>query len=524
MKRITWLLIAAMVLTLFAGCMGQKPTTTSATTAVTTAANTAGESTKPVSEKLFSEPVTFTMILAENPSYPYKKDSLLEREIGKRYNVFFDVTPIQGYLEDKVNLYVASGDLPDLICDLSPLGANAIGNQGALINFNKYRDKMPNYAAWAKEHGDYETYFFGANGELFSMPNLGYGEAGNATHWIYRKDVFEANGIKPATTDDEFYQVLKELKRIYPESYPLVFRSYQYAFDRMSYQWGGTSYGMYFDNDTKSWVYGPVEEEFKECVIFFKKLFDEDLIPPNFLSMDTNTWVDYLSTDKGFVTNDYMARIDMFNGALRKENPNYSLAYMPPFKGGKNGTDKFNPQSCLIIGGASGFSGSKKVDEIVKYLDSRYTDEAMQLMSWGVEGESYEVRNDGKKYHLGITGGFLDVPNKYGIFQTGFYTLVDPWAMQNYASEETKEAAGYIATQKGEYSVPSNTFSAEAQEQRSRIETNLMTIMYENISKFITGQRSLDQWDQYVKELKSLGLDELVKLYNDSYKEFKSKF
>jgi sugar phosphate isomerase/epimerase len=49
-------------------------------------------------------------------------------------------------------------------------------------------------------------------------------------------------------------------------------------------------------------------------------------------------------------------------------------------------------------------------------------------------------------------------------------------------------------------------------EKKTKILTNLTTYSQELATKLALGQKSLDNWDQYISELKKLGLDDLIEI------------
>ena len=63
-------------------------------------------------------------------------------------------------------------------------------------------------------------------------------------------------------------------------------------------------------------------------------------------------------------------------------------------------------------------------------------------------------------------------------------------------------------------------FTPEEGEQLSMLRTDLETMLTENEAKFITGERSLDEWDDYVKELESAGMSDYVELYQTAYERY----
>ena len=49
------------------------------------------------------------------------------------------------------------------------------------------------------------------------------------------------------------------------------------------------------------------------------------------------------------------------------------------------------------------------------------------------------------------------------------------------------------------------------------ISLDLNTYSEELLSKLIMGQKSLDEWDSYMKDLSELGLDELIQINQSRY-------
>lgn len=519
MKKLSLLIAVFMLLTMVAGCQGGGNTTPQG--GDKTAAPTKGpEDTPTETGKLFDEPVTLTMTIVENATYPYDKNSFLQQKILEKYNVNLEVTAVQDGYYDKINLDIASGDLDDLIYNTDYNELIKSGNDGAYVDYNENMDKMPNFKKWVDDRKDLVSYFLSAEGKLFISPNEGYGDVGNRTFWLYRMDIFEKNNLKVPTTDAELYDVAKALKELYPDSYPIANRGA--LWDRVAVQWN-TGYPVYFNDATGKWACGPMEDNFKEMLMFFNKLYEEELIPPNILTLDTKGWQDIVSTDKAFMTTDYIARIDFFNNPMREQNPDFNLAFMPPFKGGENGLAEHSTQETLVFAGLSVSADSKKKDEAIKYVDNMYTDEASELYSWGVEGESFEVK-DGKKKYIDVEdgAGYQYVISKYGFFQRGFFERVDPDAMSNPYSADTLAALNEAPKYDHVLRAPFVPFKEEAMEQKNILEPNIKTHMDEAIANFLIGQRPFSEWDNYKKELENLGVNELVDLYNNSYEEFLS--
>ena len=60
----------------------------------------------------------------------------------------------------------------------------------------------------------------------------------------------------------------------------------------------------------------------------------------------------------------------------------------------------------------------------------------------------------------------------------------------------------------------------EQLERKTELKTDLDTYTKELATQLILGQKSLDDWDSYMAELKDLGLDEILEIENDQLKRF----
>ena len=136
---------------------------------------------------------------------------------------------------------------------------NKLGSQGALSPINQYLDQLPNFkklyaddpankwvlSSWSDE-----------NNNLYTWPLYGLNQDMNHG-FLYRKDVFDKLGIQEWTNTDEFYAALNALKQAYPHAYP-------YA--------------------SKTWKSAYTQPEYKDMFDFMKKLYDEGLLDPEYVT------------------------------------------------------------------------------------------------------------------------------------------------------------------------------------------------------------------------------------------------
>lgn len=458
---------------------------------------------------------TYTMLVESHPSWPYTKDALAWKLIEEKTGVSLNVSTPAGLLDEAINLNVASGSMADITFFNSLVLANKIGMQGALVNVLDHRDAMPNFTRWLAQYPEVVKPYYSADGKMYMLPNEGFGET-NRYIWMYRKDIFDQHNLTVPKTYDELHAVLKKLKEQYPDSFPLAFRTgAKLGLMRTLMPAFGSHDTFYYENGQVK--YGPTEDSYKEAVTYLSRFYKEGLIPPDWLTMDVKLWQDILSTNKSFMTFDYIGRIDFFNVPLRKDNPQFNLAFMPPPAG--PGGKAVNPHIHYVHSGMTVASNAKDIKGIMSYLDWFYAEETRTLMSWGVEGETYTVENGKKK----IKSDFADVSDlrkRTNLSTNGTYTWLDYDAHLSLASPELQ--ATYVEARKYDSTLRlPPAFTAKEQEIISTKGEAIDKHREENISKFILGTKSLAEWDTYVEGAEKLGLRDVMEVYKAAFERTK---
>jgi len=511
-RKIALLLAVLMLVGTIAACGSSSPTPTPGPAASTTGGS-----------KLIPEPITIDVWYGDQAQNPYNPDWLVRELIAERTNITYNCTALMTGMTDKLNLAVASRDLPDMI----PLGypdnaADWGTRQGAVVNFANHFDEMPNFMKWSRSQGKYvDDYFTSVDGGLYMMPVSNMGITDHVV-WMYRKDIFDMHGLVPPTNENEMFDVCYELKQLYPDSYPLMNRGYVDLYGRVAHHFGTGNF-QYWNASQKKWVYGQTEANFQYSVEWSAKLYSNGILPLNVVTMDVPTWDSYVLTNRGFVLNQYQVQLDTLYSRMKEENPNVEWAYMKPWKGGPNGRTDNQPTPVYQMGYML-FSTSKYQSEIIKLFDWFYTDEGIEVMNWGKEDESYYYNLNGTKAHIGITPGesaSFDVINLYGFYARGFYCVFDTEARLTYASQESRRTMRQIVADAApaESTKPGVSFSSDRIERINILRPILQNHSLENVGLFITGQRPLAEYDDFVSELYALGLDEFLQLYNDQQTE-----
>ncbi|MCR2805240.1 extracellular solute-binding protein [Paenibacillus soyae] len=462
------------------------------------------------------ESKTLTALLDNNPTFPYNADWPIWTWLKEKTGVTLEVQTPSGKLGESLNLVVASKTMPDLMYMPNRRESNKFGQDGALVDIMEHIDSMPNLKKWMEQYPEEAKAALSHDGKMYMFPNQGFGET-NRMIWLYREDVFAKEGLAQPKTYDELYEALKTLKAKYPDSYPLSIRYGQIP-DEMNTNMTvnfGTGEGAYFDFDAKEYRYGPIEDNYKAMVAMWKKFYDEGLIPPDFLSLQTKQWQDMVSTGQAFVTVDYISRVDFFNNAMRKENPEYNMQFMAPPAGVPGGKQQ-NPYFHYMEGGLTVASTSKNIEDVMGYMDFFYSEEGRTMTSWGVEGETYVKEGDTNKFKPEFTD-VTEMRKQTGLQTSGTYTWIDYDAHLSLFSEDLRNAYTEAAKYDPPAMQPRPAFTESENEVISLTGQAIKKHRDESFAKFITGSRSLDEWDQYVEEIKNLGVDKLLETYKTAY-------
>lgn len=429
-------------------------------------------------------------------------------------------------ISDKVKMLIASKKVPDIIGEgiktISEL--NDYGVQGAFAPVSDYLDIMPNFKRIFKDNSENEWVFKSyqaADGKMYAIP--GYELNREVNHGVlYRKDVFDKHGIEMWNSPEEFYEALKKLKEIYPSSYPFTSKNADAIFDKIAVSWGiSLSSGAYYDEQSGTWKCGSTDPAYKEELDYIRKLYDEELIDPEFLTLTQAQWTSRMTQDNvSFVTWDWIGRLDMFTQQVGEQNPEYDLRYGNPI--GPKQTITELPKVDFPIAVAN----NKNTELALKLVDFLYSDAGKALISMGIEGETYNIGSDGMAEYIGMDGiekiEITDLEDKYGLYIEGMYRSFDKRSSYFRFSEREQEAQDYAKDPAHlEPQDPILSFTDEEQAEITKYLANLLTASKEfSVNYILTDKTGDSAWNEWVKKAEDLGSEKIVKIYNDAQKRY----
>lgn len=482
--------------------------------------------------KVIPDEAVLDITIASHASWPYNENwkvwEYIKESIGGTINV--NAIPSSDF-GTKFTLVMATPDsLPDVFGFMGkPGNFSDYCEQGAFVALDDYKELLPDYNAFWSSRPEDEQWMKdtrkGIDGKVYYTPIYGMERSKNIRSWLYRKDIFEKHNLKTPETLDELYAVCKQLKDLYPDSYPFCLRSGLGNIDVMGPSWKPYfHYGAYYDFANEKWSYGAAEGEVMyDIVTFLKKMVDEELMPPDFFTINATSWQELLSTDRGFIMPEYQIRIDFFNNIGRMKNPEYTMAATkPPYAENGLGVSMMNKYNNDPTGMAVANTGdAESIANSMRYINWFYSDEGSAVTSWGKEGETYETI-DGKKRFI-----FPENENNaqilYGFQTIGSYLRIDPAAAEACMSEEQASTTDFALEHTHAELEPTEYMSLSSKEAQTIADysTSLTTFVKENIQKFVLGQRPMSEWDKFQEELSALPIDEVLAIYEEAYNRIK---
>jgi len=492
---------------------------------------------------LVKEPITLKVLTNDWAGIVVGPEMPVAKEISKRTNVKFDVQllPLTGTL-DKLNLIMASGDLPDLLGYGNADIINKFGPQGAFIPVQdliaKYgpdikksldnplpNDKLPyKINAWAE--------ITASDGNIYTIPGISSSNAIGAV-WGIRIDWLAKLGLATPDTLDDLYKAFVAFKTKDPngngkaDEIPFIAaQGGQAGYVLPMVAAFGAHMSLYRAQDG-SIKYGPVEEKYREAIQWLAKIYKEGLLDPDYLTTTRDQWLSKITSSIGGFQYGWPASgYATPNAALQKVNPEYKLMPISPVKGPYGDRYKDTASAGNFIFYRNAITSKNKYPEVtMRLLNYCYTDEGTLLISYGIEGLHYDMVNGKPVYRTIITQNPDGLDPEIARIRDGVDITYLPYqigwdshfqAMGRAAPWTVKAWESYRDPGMVEAPMPTLQYTAEELAVINNIRSEINTYQAEMVNKFIMGTEPLANFDQYVARIKKANLDQWLKIANDA--------
>lgn len=492
-----------------------------------------------------TEPITIPIMLLSNPSYPYKADWPFWAELTKRTNVTLEPTAVPGTdYNQKRSVMVSAGNAPLLIPKTYHPDEEAFIAGGAILAVSDYTDLMPHYSDKIKRwnlQGNLDT-FAQEDGKYYLLPGL-HENVWQDYSLAMRTDVLTKLNLAVPKTWDEVTVTLRELKKAFPDQYPLS--------DRWStpprpganslISIVGQGFGVlsgwswnpaFWDAAAGKFAYTGATDQYRQMVQYLATLVSEKLVDPeSFTQTDDNARQKFANGRSLVISCNAQTLVSEVRKDIAKI-PGATVAKIPLPTGPMGATlpsDGRLENGMMISKKAL---QSKNFVAVMQFVDWLwYSDAGLMFSKWGIEGETYTGKVEDGSFKLdpqvkwgGINPGApKDLQVDYG-FSNGVFAYGGSTAMlSTQFSDEEKAFQAEMNKRATRPIPPGHPLSVEEREQATLQENALLDHVNQQTLKFILGQRPLSEWNAYVTELKGKGMDSYVATLNKAYERFKGK-
>jgi putative aldouronate transport system substrate-binding protein len=284
---------------------------------------------------IVNEPVTVTVMHSQNPqNSPYEEMEYF-KEMEKLTNVKLKFIPISANYAEKKGLAFASGDIPDVVIEVTDDEVYKYGTQGKLLLplQDLINDTTPNIKKAIEEYPELLPVMTELDGNIYALAVI-YLTATTSPHYVFgRTDWLKEIGEGIPETVDDFYNIAKKIQEWDSKKIPLV-----YPKERMSIliRYLSSAFGSSVDyrfgidgNDKVEYV--PVNDQFRDTLMFVNRLYTEKLLDNEcFSQSNTEAVAKVKSNVAAIFSNGAISTLDQFPSG------EYDVEIFPPLTSSAN--------------------------------------------------------------------------------------------------------------------------------------------------------------------------------------------
>ena len=431
---------------------------------------------------------------------------------------------------EKLNLYVASGSMPDVMLSMASLystGGEGIVNDEVAYDLNQFIDLMPYYQRYMETEMDEKTRenLYSDSGYLPAIMTLGAQENVGLN---IRQDWLDALGLDIPKTYDQLENVLLAFKENYGCRNALyMLQDYGYTNYALANgydtQVSAAMNGLHFYQKDGKVMSGDFNEGAREYLQMLAKWYSEGIFSDDCITLknvndnpdliyrgDCGVWV----SEADFLTDSYKANA---------KDPGFDPAPMADV--GKTEDQILHMYATgRRLEGQSAWSittSCKEPELVCQYCDWFFSPEGQIAANWGTEGESYVIGDDGKPQYTDAVLNNPDYPSPK-IALTMYTGTPLPCGTSLEASNALLDPvvpeAGevYRSNQDGAYTMEASMTGDEMTEFFS-ICSNILTKKAEVVAQIVMGQADISAFDDLEQYAREMDLDRAVEIYQTAY-------
>lgn len=462
-----------------------------------------------------------------------------QMDILKRVNeetgidVQFECIPGNVWTEKK-NLMLASNDLPDFFFGggIADTDINKYGPLGMIVALDDLLQYAPNAVQMLEDYPDLKKSLTSPDGKIYTLPFYDEFLPEHIPDNLFiNKTWLDKLGLEIPKTTDEFYEVLKAFKEQDPngngknDEIPFSYRANQvFTGDySLSGAFGTLDNPEHIILKDGEMVFAPMEEGYKEAINWFNKLYKEGLIDAEIFTQDQSQYIAKGKNEEMIVGAFIIYADENYAGADRAYN-DYTV--IEPLIG-PNGDQLWNRYNYgMYFGNFAITNTNKHPKETMEWVDKFFDKDISMQVHWGEVGKN--LSKEGDKYTI------LEAPDGMSVDEYRFKTVpaasapgimtAEMYDQLEFAIDKKKKIERYelYDTYAEKDILPAIRFTDEELSEKAIISTDVNNYVKEMKAKWITGESDVNaDWESYKEQLKKMGVDRYVEIYEQACERYK---
>ena len=448
------------------------------------------------------------------------------------------IHPTSSAVEEKFNLAIVSGQLPDLMCyGWNELDCEMYVEDEVIIELSDLiEEHMPNLSAFLEANPDAKSEFADEEGHIYYIPLIRQDDELKVFRGPQiRMDWLEKLNLKVPTTPEALYDVLVAFKTQDPngngkaDEIPMSgvgFDNPNHGIEKLLHMFGTTENFYVKDGAV---TFGILEDEMEEGLGYITKLYSEKLLDPDYLIND-RTAMDgkVLNDEVGFV---YSMQPSTFCNKMQgTDKVVLGIPYISAEGVENNCYDPAYTETCYFTYSVAVTTANKNPEGSLRWLDTFFGEEGKNIMNFGKEGLTHEMdgnvhkltefmtKNPDGKSLSQMGGTYL------GVLNTDFPTIQTYELYSQSLTEWGKTSIEtWAETSNIEGLVPKIIFTPEENEIINDKLPRINTYVDEAVNKIIVGTMDISELPKIREEVKKMGIEEIISIYQQAYERYLSR-
>lgn len=442
------------------------------------------------------EPVTITMVeqdlVSTNPDDVAYMEAVNKLLLDSGVNAKIELVNLtQENYAEKLNLLIIGGNIPDIMWFRDDVDKK-IAEQGLLVDLTEYvknsevfQKTMP---PWNKRRLENYPYLLAIQPITPKIAAI-------------RKDLVERLNLEIPVTVEDYYQVLKTIADADidgKDMYGLTVTGNALRLDNI-FNAAFDVPTTWIQDENGKYIYAKVSPNEKKKLAFYRKLHEENILDPEFITDNWQSMEDKFYAGKtGMIIGTSGIVIDMYGQRIKAKGIDTELIPLHPPKG-ENGGQGFEPVNINRESRGFGISALSKHPELAfKVLEVMATDQGQFLDRLGLEGREYNKGADGS----------IELTERGEIWYPRFFDIPSwksPVQLRSEVSTRSLEIVNSYYIEDVYVDIPSELGPG----------WDAMNNLYKEYSyKIISGEYPLEKFEEFVEKWYQSGGEELTAYAN----------